>query len=102
MSAINVIRQKSAVHVLTDGAAYSDAGDFEFSISRVWPLPQINAAIAVHGPPLFPAMVATLFRASASKYDELRDSAAALLNTGMSLFGDLGKMCSHGADFEVV
>jgi len=102
MTAINVIRQKAAVHILTDGAAYSEAYDFAFGISKIWPLPHLNAAVAVRGPALFAALAAHVIAMSGTTYDEMKNCAGAALREAMPQFGDLGGLCSHGPDFEVI
>ncbi|GJD74120.1 hypothetical protein [Methylobacterium goesingense] len=49
MSAVNIIRARDAVHMLTDGAAF-DGGKLAFTVAKVWPVPHLNAAIAMSGP----------------------------------------------------
>jgi hypothetical protein len=53
MSVINIIRQTSAIHVITDGLAIDEQGK-QSNVSKVVPLPSLNAALAVNGHGLAP------------------------------------------------
>jgi len=71
MTAINIIRQKAAVHVLTDGAGYSPDGTFTFRMQKVFPLAHLKAVIAVRGSPLFGPMFAHHASVRASGFEHL-------------------------------
>lgn len=47
MTAVNVIQQADAVHVITDGLVKSDRG--AINVQKVWTLPHISAAISISG-----------------------------------------------------
>ena len=71
MTAINVIRQKGAIHVLTDGAGYRADGTFAFTMQKVFPLAHVNAVIATRGPAVFGPMFAHHASVTASCFEHL-------------------------------
>jgi hypothetical protein len=78
MTAVNIIRQTAAVHILTDGEAYRADGTSAFRTAKVFPLLHLDAAVASRGSPLFAPTFA--FRAStlAKTFDHLKALALAL------------------------
>lgn len=52
MSAINIVVQRDAAHIITDGAAYAIDGILHAAINKVMTVPHLGAAIGVRGPAL--------------------------------------------------
>ncbi len=82
MTAINIIRQKEAVHIITDAAGYDDRGVLLTIGSKAWALPHLNAVMAVRGPKLLAPLLADLLGQSATSYDGLKDEFAEIMRTG--------------------
>ena len=57
VSAVNVIRQQDAVHVLTDGAAFFEDGTVEFIGPKAFPLPHMNLVLALRGAATMPMVL---------------------------------------------
>jgi hypothetical protein len=105
MAAINVIRQKQAVHIISDGA-FCDASGIVCEIGpNAFVLPHLRAALAIRGSSHFmPFLVHRLSRECRSFDDLLARIAHAALEVHISFpmtFGTLG----HGTvepDFDLV
>lgn len=78
MTAINVIKQSAAVHVLTDGAGYRADGALAFRTQKVFPLAHLSAVIATRGAPLFAPIFAYHASVRADGFDNLKNLAAAI------------------------
>jgi hypothetical protein len=101
VTALNIIKQKDAVHLVSDGAAY-DAKQRLVSIGpKVWPLPHINAAIGVRGPTIALPLLAHFVGHAVTSYDALKINIAAVLrNAFANTHGVLGQSAA-GAAFEI-
>jgi hypothetical protein len=87
MTAINVIKQKHAVHMLTDGASWIYPGTYYLGppVLKAWTLPHLNAVLACRGPLQSPPVLADLFSSSGARsYDELKKAATAIMGAAMS------------------
>lgn len=80
MTAINVIRHADAVHVLTDGHGQSSDLAGPITIAKVFPLPHLNAVVAIRGPALGLGLVASTL-GTARSYDDLKRSAHTLVRS---------------------
>jgi hypothetical protein len=80
MTAINTIRQRSSVHVFTDGASVGPPGQSLHPASKIWPLPHLNAVVAGRGSKLLPPMLADILGGRARSYDELKYVSVAALH----------------------
>jgi hypothetical protein len=76
VTAINIIRQRDAVHVLTDGASYEPDGTPGWPGEKIWPLPHLHAVVAVSGLRLMPGIAVELLSKAADTYDGLKEKAA--------------------------
>lgn len=82
MTAINILVQSDAAHILTDGAGYNDQGTFVSVTPKVFCLPHLSAAVAVSGTlPGMAAMMTTL--GMESSYDGLKKAAPDYLNAAL-------------------
>jgi hypothetical protein len=90
MTAINVIRQRDAVHILTDGASYDHNGTMAWPGPKVWPMPHLNAVLAVSGSRMAPGMLVEGLSAIADSFDELKDKAAEAFRTISETFTTSG------------
>jgi hypothetical protein len=80
MTAINIIRKKDSVHLISDGASY-DAKQRLVSIGpKVFPLPHINAAIGIRGPTIALPLLAHLIGHAATSYDALKINIVEILS----------------------
>lgn len=73
MTAITVIRQFNAVHVLSDTGVFDERGRLLELTNKVWPMPHKNAVICLRGlAPLCAAIAEIVFRIGYASYDDLR------------------------------
>src|SRR5712692_2991285 len=72
MTAINVIRQSAAVHVITDGAALSGDGKLVFLSQKAFPISHLNLVIAVRGPKIWLPLIADCLASQSRSYNELK------------------------------
>ena len=84
MSAINVIKQKAAVHVITDGASWYQDRSFGPAAGKAWQLPHLNAVVAVQaGSRLTALMVVDTLNMAGRTYDELKSNALEAIQTAL-------------------
>jgi hypothetical protein len=74
MTALNIVRQTDAVHLITDGAAINADGKLHSVVSKVTILPHINTVVAANGMQVFRQIVSGAFE-NALSYDDLRETA---------------------------
>lgn len=79
MTAINVIKQKHAVHVITDGASWMLDGKFGPACCKVWPVPHLRAVVAARGPRLAPLLMADFLNTAGRSYDEMKANAVTMV-----------------------
>lgn len=79
MTAINLIRQRDAVHILSDGAACGPDGGVLFFTPKVFPLPHLRAAVAARGNLLALPLVTEFLATMASTYDDLAGTSVKAL-----------------------
>lgn len=80
MSAINVLRQRSSVHLITDMAAYDGAGMLHFVDHRkCFSLPGMKAAVACTGPAALGGYLAETIPSRARSFDDLVQDAEHLI-----------------------
>jgi hypothetical protein len=87
VTAINIIKQKSAVHMLTDGASWLYNGKYYNgpAVTKAWQLSHLQAVVAARGPLGSPGCLADFFGSSGcGSYDELKRCAITLMRTMMS------------------
>jgi hypothetical protein len=102
MTAINVIRQSGAVHVLTDGAGIDANGAVVLRTQKVFPLAHLNAVIACRGWPLFAACFAAQASIEASSFDQLKTIAVRLARSVIADAQHLMEASYAGAEFDLV
>lgn len=103
MSAINIIKHRDSVHMLTDGAAYGLDGNALFEGPKAFSLPNLPAVIAVRGPAsLTPLLVPMISAKGVKSYDDLAAEAAAIAKETQHAFFSLLSVCQFGADFDFV
>ena len=91
MTAINVIRQSSAVHILSDGASCNSEGIISELGPNAFALPHLPAALAVRGPTQFlPFLVHRLGRECQSFDDLLTRVVPVALEVHISIPMTLG------------
>jgi hypothetical protein len=91
MTAINVIRQANAVHVLTDGIVCNSEGVISEIGPNTFTLPNLPAALAIRGPTQFmPFLVHRLSRECQSFDELLKNIVPAALDVHMSIPMTLG------------
>lgn len=87
MTAINIIRQKNAVHMITDAAGYDERGVLLTIGPKAWPLPHLNAVFAARGPKLLSPLIADMLAQSATSYDALKGEFADIVISGCGRLG---------------
>ncbi len=83
MSAFDVIVMPDSVHVVSDGAAIDADGRISFIAGKVWPIPHLNAVVAVRGPSMAGPFIGPTVGSNAKSYAELKGTAAAVIRTGV-------------------
>ena len=75
MTAITVIRQFNAVHVLSDTGVFDEHGRLVAFTNKVWPMPHKNAVICIRGlAPIAAAIAEIVFRVGCASYDDMRSN----------------------------
>ena len=49
MSAVIVLQQRNAIHLMTDGAAYMPDGTLTWITPKAWAVPNLQAVVATRG-----------------------------------------------------
>jgi hypothetical protein len=78
VTAINVIKQAHAVHMLTDGASWFFNGGFGPACCKAWPIPHLRAVISGRGPRLGPMLMADFLNTAGRSYDEMKSNAGVM------------------------
>ena len=103
MTAIAIIKQSKAVHVLTDGAACNADGTLLSPMVKAWPIPHLNAVIAARGSAHFAPLFAMHAPAhGAESFDGLRDRIASIARQVSSDFAFLLQRSSQGSQLDLV
>lgn len=71
MSAVNVLVQSDAVHLMTDGLLYADGEVLQTNMQKCIPLKGMRAAIAATGPASFPYLLAEMLEQDCTSFDEV-------------------------------
>jgi hypothetical protein len=101
LTAINVLKQKDAVHLVSDGAAY-DAKKRLVSVGpKVFPLPHLNAAIGVRGPTVALPILVHFIGHGATSYDGLKRNIVGILKQAQANARTVLGQSVAGAAFEV-
>lgn len=100
MTAINVFRRSDRISILTDGAGYTPDGELVASLSKCWPVPHLNAAVASRGP----ILAGALFMASASVVRSFDDMVARAPTFVFEVFQSLGLILNEDVtpDFQLI
>jgi hypothetical protein len=101
MTAINIIRQSRAVHVLTDGAAYKADGTLHVRVQKAFPFLHLNAAMAWRGSPLLAPIFAVHASVKATSFDHLRSIARNTAITALSETQDAIKALGGDVEFDM-
>jgi hypothetical protein len=100
MTAINVFRDRDAIHMFTDGIAH--VGDRpSFVTGKAWPLPHINAALAVSGPTAAAGLMA-LVMGAATGYDELKQYGTLEARSAFEEFRKVLNLSADRAEIRIV
>ncbi|MEH2468976.1 hypothetical protein V1281_001768 [Nitrobacteraceae bacterium AZCC 2161] len=102
MSAINVIVQSNAAHLLTDGAGYNADGTLMAIGPKVSLIPHLSCAVAIRGPQSACPILSELVGISAATFDGLRAGIGDLLRRAAEAYSPLFQQCQLGPDFEAV
>jgi hypothetical protein len=88
VTAINVIKQANAVHLLTDGASWFFNGGFGPACCKAWPIPHLRAVVSGRGPRLGPLLMADFLNTAGRSYDEMKRNAAVMAQELFECHGD--------------
>jgi hypothetical protein len=102
MTAINILRQKHAVHLISDGASYDEHQRLVSAGPKVFALPHINAAIGIRGPTVALPLMAHFVGHAASSFDGLKSQIVSVLKNAFGLCGTVLDRAWSGSNFEVV
>lgn len=83
MSAFDVIVKKDAVHVISDGAGVDAEGRINFIAGKVWPIPHLNAVVAVRGPSMAGPFIGPTVGSNATSFAELKANAANIIRSSV-------------------
>jgi hypothetical protein len=100
MTAVNVVRHADAVYILSDGAGFGPDGQPLALVSKVFPLPHLNAAITLRGqfPVLF-LLASALSTVAIDTYDELK---RLLPMIARQVGAGLGPVMASAAEFDLI
>lgn len=102
MTAINVIRQSEAVHILSDGALCDfKTGKLLAPFSKVFPILHLDAAIAARGSPIFGPAFALHAAIDAISFDHLICIASEIAAKAMLDVKGAGQIAA-GLEFDLV
>jgi hypothetical protein len=93
MTAINILRQKNAVHLISDGASYDENQRLVSSGPKVFALPHINTAIGIRGPTVALPLIAHFVGHAASSYDGLKTNIAGVLKSAFANMKAVTDLC---------
>jgi hypothetical protein len=102
VTAINIMVQRDAVHILSDGASYDAEQRFVSAGPKVFALPHINAAIGTRGPAVALPLLAHFVGHESTSYDELKANITKVLQNVYTLTSHILTKCVFGGRFEVV
>lgn len=102
MSAVNVLVQSNAVHLLTDAAIYQPDGMLSGLTQKVRSMPHLNCAAAMRGGYLGLAPIMEEISAAGTSFDSLKANMPALLRGCAAQYLHLLDRCAAGPEFEVV
>lgn len=88
MTAINVIKQKNAVHMITDGASWIFDGGFGPACCKAWPIAHLHAVVSGRGPRLGPLLLADFLNTAGRTYDEMKKNAATIVGELYACHGE--------------
>jgi hypothetical protein len=87
MTALNVLRQSKAVHIVTDGGRWYGDGSSGPPGAKTWPLPHLNAIFAARGPALLGAgIVLDFINTAGASYDEMKINIAGRVRAACNEF----------------
>jgi hypothetical protein len=103
MTAINVIRHRASVHMLTDGGIFDADGIMVSCFSKVLMMPHLNAVISCRGSMLALSLVAAQLGVVATTYDGMKALAVDTLWTAWAtLHGELFSKIQIGDNLQIV
>jgi hypothetical protein len=102
MTAINVLKQKAAVHVMTDGAHYAANGMLVGIAPKIYPLPHLRAAVATRGSKAMHIMGPDALGNCFETYDELKLSAVDRMRDIVGMLDEIFKATAFGSDFDLI
>jgi hypothetical protein len=88
MSAINVIRQRNAVHIISDAAVYDSDGVVQFFQPKAFSLPHLPAVLASRGPFRAGYLLGSALGAIFATFDDLVDGIEERLPEICEVFED--------------
>lgn len=100
MTAINIVRQEKAVHIISDGAWYAPDGFMKGFATKVFPLPNMPAVIAVRGSEIWLGMLGVLLGRHFETFDDLVAGIEDVLPSIYEQFTDIA-VASGSPDFEL-
>jgi hypothetical protein len=84
MTAIIVILQSRAVHMLTDGAAILPGGALHFRAQKTFPILALSGAVAARGPAFLPVTFALHASIKADSFDKLKSISSLVARSALS------------------
>lgn len=102
MTAINIIVQKDAVHVLTDTMAYDGFGLPLGTMTKVFPLQHIDAVVALRGPVTAGVLLSTAIGVMGEGFDQVLDRIEERLPIAFAGMQGLMHLCELGTNFDLL
>ena len=102
LTAINVVKQRDTVHLISDGAHYDAEQRLVSTGPKVFALPHINAAVGIRGPSIALPLLAHFIGHGAVTYDGLKSDIVSVLKHAFASTRTVLKQAALGAAFEVV
>lgn len=100
MTALTVFRHSDAVHIVSDGTMQGMSGAAIGSVSKVWPIPHLSAAVAMRGGPIMLPVMSFALQTAAT-FDDLRNEVAALARRVFDEWRVVLEQSPFSADFDL-
>jgi hypothetical protein len=98
VTAVNTIIQSRAVSLITDGAVNTR----EFEVAKVWPMPHLNAAIAVRGAALALPLLSFALASNSRSFAHMKSTAVQTLQEALAHYESAFRLLAYGDAFDVV
>lgn len=102
MSAINIFTTPTAVHVVTDGAAYLSDGTMTAVVQKAHPIAHLRMVLAGRGPSVLTPLLAEAVQQAFRSFDAAAEGLSEVVEEAVGTYADVFSRCDIGADFDLL